>query len=101
MTNMEHEILATSKENRIAPKLRPGEVMPSLPEGFVPTRLDGEIVFVSEPSVRDSFYGNSPYTKRQLHELDGIRNRRREQRAAVLEAEDIIYHARANAITYG
>ncbi len=60
------------KERSIAPKLRPGEKMPVITEGKVPTRYYGEIVGVSAPENGDSFIGNSGYTERQLRELNGI-----------------------------
>lgn len=59
--------------NPIAPNLRPGEVMPPAPEGKVPTRFYGEIVFVSARGDDDKSYGNSPYTETQVQELEGIR----------------------------
>lgn len=63
----------TEKFNPIAPRLRKGEVMPIVPEGKVPTRYHGEIVFVSAPTKEDISYGNSQYTERQIQELEGIR----------------------------
>lgn len=98
---MKREIEATYEENTIAPRLRSGEVMPPVPEGFVPTRLDGEIVFVSAPDPQDTYYGNSLYTDRQARELRGIREVRSEKELAVAEAAKIIYEARSYAITYG
>lgn len=63
----------TERFNPIAPRLRKGEIMPIVPEGKIPTRYHGEIVFVSAPSQEDLSYGKSPYTERQIQELEGIR----------------------------
>lgn len=62
----------------IAPRLRPGEVMPQpLGPGKIPTRVDGEIVFVSSPGPEDKYYNRSPYTDRQIREIEGIRMAKR------------------------
>lgn len=90
---MKREVPATIEENMVAPRLRRRESMPPIPFGFVPTRLDGEIVFVSEPDESDRYHGKSPYTKRQIRELEGIRTLRREQKTVVREAEIIVYEA--------
>lgn len=61
--------------NNTQPRLRPGEQLPILPDGFVPTRVNGKIIGVSEPKQDDALYGKSGYTVRQVREIDGIRFR--------------------------
>lgn len=61
------------ERNNIQPRLRPGEQLPILPDGFVPTRVNGKIIGVSEPEPDDSLYGKSGYTLRQVREIDDFR----------------------------
>ena len=85
----------------IAPRLRPGEQMPELPDGTVPTRVDGEIIGVSAFQDGDVLYGNSPYTLRQVAEIDAHRILRYNQALAVKEAENILFLARVGVSSGG
>lgn len=85
-----------TERNPIAPRLRPGEVIPQAPEGKVPTRHYGEIVFISAPTKDDIMYNNSPYTVRQVYELEGIRAAR-----AYLQKAQEKYEAYFGKVTLG
>ncbi len=61
------------RRNSIEPRLRPGETIPYIPEGMVPTRVQGEIIPVPAKTDLDLMYGKSPYTIRQIEFIEAKR----------------------------
>lgn len=83
------------KQNNIYPKEKKGEVFPEEIQGFMPIRVDGEIISVPQTSLDEAFYGKSGYTLRQLAAIDEYRNGKREEASKIknekaLEQRDIL-----------
>ena len=52
-----------------APVIHQKEKVPKIPVGKEITRIDGKLVIVTAKSATEPYYGNSPYTLRQLCEI--------------------------------
>jgi len=68
-------------ENRpgFAPRLRPGEQLPVVPEGKAVTRVYGKLVSISAKGPNEDYAGKSAYTERQLDEIVKIMHEKAEK----------------------
>lgn len=56
-----------------APVIHQKEKVPEVPIGKEMTRVDGKLIMVTAKGISEPYYGNSPYTLRQLCEIYHIK----------------------------
>ena len=62
------------RRSGFTPGIRPKEKFPEVPSGKELTRADGKLILVTAKGENEPYYGNSPYTLRQLCEIYYIKS---------------------------